>query len=196
MIESKALRRDEVALVWSIDRSERIEHAYRVEDGQLRLRPDPCDQHGWPPGEAEAYTPRLLDCYDRGGWFEGLFEGGRLIGVAVVESMFIGPRRDRLQLKFLHVDFASRGRGLGRRLFERACDVARSRGAAFLYVSSTPSQRTVDFYLQLGCRLAHEPDPELLRIEPEDIHLECPLRDSAQTARVRAALKPAEDCAR
>lgn len=175
MIESKPLRREEVALVWSIDRSERIERSYVVERGELRLRPDPCDQRGWPPGEAELYTPRLLDCHDRGGWFEGLFEHGRLIGVAVVESKFIGARRDRLQLKFLHVDQACRGRGLGRRLFERACAVAQARGAEFLYVSSTPSQRTVDFYLGRGCRLAREPDAELLRIEPYDIHLECPL---------------------
>lgn len=178
MIESKPLRREEVALVWSIDRSERIEHSYVLEHGQLRLRPDPCDQRGWPPGEAELYTPRLLDCHDRFGWFEGLFERARLIGVAVVESKFIGVRHDRLQLKFLHVDRACRGRGLGRRLFERACAAARARGAEFLYVSSTPSQRTVDFYLGLGCRLAQEPDAELLRIEPDDIHLECPLHST------------------
>ncbi|EPO8012708.1 GNAT family N-acetyltransferase, partial [Pseudomonas aeruginosa] len=40
-----------------------------------------------------------------------------------------------------------------------------------LYVSATPSQNTVDFYTRLGCRLCMEPDEELYRLEPEDVHL-------------------------
>jgi hypothetical protein len=42
-----------------------------------------------------------------------------------------------------------------------------------MYISATPSEHTVDFYMRLGCRLAAEPDPELYAFEPEDIHLEC-----------------------
>ena len=44
-------------------------------------------------------------------------------------------------------------------------------GAQGLYVSATPSRHTVDFYTGLGCELLAVPDPELLRLEPEDIHL-------------------------
>jgi hypothetical protein len=28
------------------------------------LRPEHFDAQGWPPGEAEKYTPILLDCFD------------------------------------------------------------------------------------------------------------------------------------
>jgi hypothetical protein len=41
-----------------------------------------------------------------------------------------------------------------------------------LYISATPSEHTIDFYLTLGCTLVDAPDPELFAREPEDIHLE------------------------
>lgn len=88
MTEERLLRRDEIPLVWEIDRSEVIEHLYSVEAGQLVLRPEFYDMRGWPEGEAEHYTPILLDCFDRGGWFLGLFDQGRLIGAVVLD-----PRR-------------------------------------------------------------------------------------------------------
>ena len=37
--------------------------------------------------------------------------------------------------------------------------------------ASTPTENTVDFYLNRGCALAAEPDPRLLAAEPDDIHL-------------------------
>jgi predicted N-acetyltransferase YhbS len=171
MISLRDLLRREVAQVWSIDRSEVIEGFYHLEGGTLVLRPQHEEVPGWPAGEAEKYTPILLDCFDRGGWFHGAFDEGRLIGVAVLESRFIG--RDQLQLKFLHVSRAYRGQGLGARLFELARDTARKRGAARLYISATPSENTVNFYTRMGCVIAREPDRELFELEPEDIHLEC-----------------------
>ena len=158
-------------LVWEIDRSEVIEHLYSVEAGQLVLRPEFYDMRGWPEGEAEHYTPILLDCFDRGGWFLGLFDQGRLIGAVVLDPRRLGPERDWLQLKFLHLSHAYRRRGLGAHLFHLAATQARHLGASALYVSATPSQNTVDFYTRLGCRLCMEPDEELYRLEPEDVHL-------------------------
>ena len=52
---------------------------------------------GWPPGEAEKYTPILTDCFDQGGWFRGMFEDKKLIGVAVLDNKFIG-KEDALKL--------------------------------------------------------------------------------------------------
>jgi hypothetical protein len=43
----------------------------------------------------------------------------------------------------------------------------------WLYISATPSQNTVDFYLKRGCQVTGDPDPELWELEPEDIHLVC-----------------------
>jgi hypothetical protein len=49
---------------------------------------------------------------------------------------------------------------------------APERGAHRLYISATPSENTVNFYVRLGCTVAKEPDSDLSELEPEDIHLE------------------------
>jgi predicted N-acetyltransferase YhbS len=173
VITGRELLRDEIDQAWNIDRSEVIDDIYHLENGTLVLRPQHYDVPGWPTGEAEKYTPILLDCFDRGGWFHGAFDGAKLIGMVVLESKYIGKHKDQLQLKFLHVSSSYRNRGLGTHLFELAKATARERGAKRLYISATPSENTVNFYLRLGCAVAGEPDPELLELEPEDIHLEC-----------------------
>ena len=173
MITGRELLREEIQQVWNIDRSEVIDNVYHLENGALVLRPQHLDVPGWPTGEAEKYTPILLDCFDRGGWFHGLFNSAKLVGAAVVDSKRIGRRKDQLQLKFLHVSSAYRNRGFGAQLFELAKNIARQRGARRLYISATPSENTINFYQRLGCAIAEGPDPELLELEPEDIHLEC-----------------------
>jgi len=175
MVIGRELSRDEVQRVWEIDRSEVIDNIYYPENSGLVLKPEHYDMTGWPRGEAELYTPLLLECFDRGGWFYGLFDDDKLIGIAIVDNKFIGPRKDLLQLKFLHVSCAYRKQGLGQKLFELAKAEARARGAKGFYISATPSENTINFYLRLGSVRTADPDPELFELEPEDIHLECPI---------------------
>jgi len=173
MIIGRELNKNEVDLVWTIDRSEVIENIYYFEDGRLILKPEHYDLNGWPPRGPEEYTPILLDCIERGGWFFGFFYADDLVGVVILENEFIGIPKDQLQLKFLHVSKAFRGQGLGKKLFKLARDKAREKGAKRLYVSATPSERTIHFYQSMGCTVTQEPDSKLFELEPEDIHLEC-----------------------
>jgi len=168
----RLLQRDEISLTWQIDRREIVQNIYVLQDEKLVLKSDYFDLQGWPPGETELYTPILLDCYHRGGTFWGAFENGILIGVAILESKFIGSQYDTLQLKFLHVSRDFRKQGVGSRLFELASEKAKTLGAKKLYISATPSENTINYYLRLGCTLAKEIDSELFALEPEDIHLE------------------------
>ena len=173
MLTSRSLTREEICRLWDIDRREVIDNIYYFENGQLVLKPEHYDMQGWPPGDVDCYTPVLEDCFDRGGWFYGFFDGDCIVAMAVLESRFIGPRKDLLQLEQLHVSSAYRHRGLGRQLFELAKAEAGARGARGLYISATPSEHTVNFYMRLGCTLTAHPDPDLFAFEPEDIHLEC-----------------------
>lgn len=166
------IQREEIPLIWQIDRREIVENIYYLQDGELILKPDYFDIQGWPPGESELYTPILLNCYDRGGIFWGAFENDRLIGVSILENKFIGSQHDTLQLKFLHVSRDYRKQGVATRLFHLAVEKARELGAKKLYISATPSENTVNYYSRLGCVLASEIDPELFALEPEDIPLE------------------------
>ncbi len=168
----RLLQRDEIPLIWQIDRREVIENIYYLRDGKLVLEPEHYNMQGWPPGEAEHYTPILLDCYDRGGFFWGAFENDKLVGVSILESKFIGSGQDTRQLKFLHVNRDCRGQGLGTKLFDVAVQKSRELGAKKLYISATPSEHTVNYYMRLGCALATELDPDLFALESEDIHLE------------------------
>ncbi len=171
-MNTRLLEREEIPLIWQIDRREIVENIYVLQDGKLMLKPDYFDMRGWPPGEAELYTPILMDCHARGGTFWGAFENDRLVGVAVLESKFIRSQHDTLQLKSLHVSRDYRKQGLGTRLFHLAVQKAKSLGAKKLYISATPSENTINYYSRLGCILATEIDPELFALEPEDIHLE------------------------
>jgi predicted N-acetyltransferase YhbS len=171
-LTGRVLTRQEVPHYWDIDRREVIENVYYLIDGKLVLKPEHYDVQGWPPGERELYTPMLLESFDRGGWCYGLFDEGRLVAAAVLDNNLLGPGKDLVQLKALHVSCRYRGQGLGRRLFALASEQARKLGAKGLYISATPSEHTIQFYLGLGCIVTPTPDPELFALEPEDIHLE------------------------
>jgi predicted N-acetyltransferase YhbS len=173
MLELRALGEGELARIWSIDRAESSTHTYIVQDGALRRMPALVDVLGWPEQQVMTDTLLLAACFVRGGGFIGAFEGGALVGVAGVDSVWLGLAQDRLQLKYLYVDRRFRGRGVGATLFRRAQALARERGARALYISATPTARTIDFYLSRGASLALPPDPALFALEPDDIHLVC-----------------------
>ena len=77
--------------------------------------------------------------------------------MGVLESERVGRARDQMQLAYLYVSRAYRGRGVGTKLFEAVLPFAREAGARALYVSATPTENTVDFYLNRGCLLTPEP---------------------------------------
>lgn len=177
MTTARQLQRTEIPAIWAIDRSEVIRGFYHLAEGELAYTAEHFEATGWPPGEAALYTPLLEACFDHGGWFWGIFAGARLVAIAVLEARFIGDPPDQLQLAFLHVDRAFRGQGLGRQLFAQASAEAARRGAKRLYISATPTDHTIQFYLSLGCTLAARPDPQLYAREPDDIHLEYAISD-------------------
>jgi GNAT superfamily N-acetyltransferase len=171
----RRLQRHEIPTIWTIDRAEYIERIYVFRDGELVLEPHNFQVPGWPPGKEEESTPLLYEVFDRGGVFPAAFDGERLAGVAAVDTLWRGPNGDLLQLETLYVSNGYRKQGLGTRLFNDAREIALEHGAKGLYISATPSENTVNFYLGLGATLVAEPDPELFAREPDDIHLVCPV---------------------
>jgi predicted N-acetyltransferase YhbS len=176
----RPLTRSEIPYIWQIDRSEVIDNNYYLSDGKLVLESEHYDMHGWPAGEPENYTPILLNCFGRGGIFLGAFSGELLIGAVVLDNRYIGSEKDTLQMKFLHVSNNFRKQGLGKKLFFLAAEKAVELGGKKLYISATPSENTVNFYLRIGCVLATEIDEELFALEPEDIHLEFNLEEAGE----------------
>lgn len=124
-----------------------------------------------PESDREANRRRSMECAERGAIVLGAFDDERIAAFGVLENQLRGPHRDQLQMVYLYCDRAYRGRGLGVQLLNRLADHARALGARALYTSATPTQYTVAFYLNRGCRLADPPDTALLDHEPDDIHL-------------------------
>ena len=167
----RTLIRDEIELIWAIDRSEVHHHIYKVVDGQLALVPAYFEVPGWHPTMVEVDRPMLYECFDRGGTFLGSFDDESLNGVSVVDTRVVGSDKDCLQLLYFYVSRSARGQGIGSTLFAAAAEAARAHGAERLYVSSVPTENTVNFYVGRGALLAPRPDPDLFAAEPDDVHL-------------------------
>ena len=171
----RLLTRDEVELIWTIDRSEVHHYTYELREGEFVHVPNYFEVPGWRPDASAKETPVLLDRFDRGGTFLGVFDAEALIGMSVLESARVGRGLDQMQLSYLYVSRTYRRRGVGMQLFEAAVSLrTRGRREGALRLSRT-TENTVDFYLNRGCVLAPEPDPALLAAEPDDIHLVYPL---------------------
>jgi len=177
-MQYRILKKDEIVRLKEIDRGEIVEKLYHLQDGKLVLKDEFYDikNEWWVNTEIEKNIfPRLYDLFERGGTVYGAFDDSKIAGMAALESRFIGKDKDQLQLYILFVSKDYRKEGIGKKLMELSMDKARQLGAKKLYISATPSQNTVDFYLRLGCELASEINPELFELEPEDIHLELKL---------------------
>jgi len=98
----------------------------------------------------------------------GALEGGRLVGIATLRR---GVRPHTDQLEALFVDRAHRRRGVATALVAAVEGLAREGGALTLYVSATPSESAVGCYRSRGFVPTPDPVPELLDLEPEDIHM-------------------------
>nr|UVX22991.1 hypothetical protein [Proteus terrae subsp. cibarius] len=96
----RQLTRNEIPQVWEIDRTELIEKLYVLKEGKLLLSEQRFDMKGWPEGEAEHYTPVLLESFDRGAPFWGVFKQGQLIAAASVDPQKRGQNGTLLQLSF------------------------------------------------------------------------------------------------
>jgi GNAT superfamily N-acetyltransferase len=127
------------------------------------------DELPWSEAELAEIAERLAPVLEAGGVALGAFAGDRLVGAAVLGGERFGSR---LELAFLYVDAAARGRGAATALLDEVCRRARARGAAQLYVSASDTESSIGFYLDRGWRPADPPEAALAAgYPPSDIGL-------------------------
>lgn len=162
----------ELDRIAEIDRSERITQRYKQRGETLELVD--VDIHAARWGESgESTVQHRIDQWkpliDAGGTLLGAFDGDRLVGFAIYQpASSHGPAN----LAVLHVTRPYRRTGIGCELTNEVVRLARSEGAQRLYVSSTPTRATVDFYMKQGFKPLATPDERLFALEPDDIHME------------------------
>ena len=172
-VEIRALGRDDLSRVGEIDRRERIRTLFEQRGTELVPRAGDFDSPPWETdgrGEHSVHAQHaaLGHYVDEGGIALGAFAGERLVGIGVVVPHI---RPTVAQLAYLHVSRDHRATGVGTRLVSELDAIARRAGDTHMVVSATPSENTVRFYLGRGFRPMAEPLPELVAIEPDDIHL-------------------------
>lgn len=173
-MEVRRLGTEDLGLIGSIDRSEVVSTGYRVRGGELISYEVDWEIPNWDPagagdhsvaGQMGTWVPVL----ERGGLLMGSFTGqGDVAGLSILEPDF---EPGLAWLAFLHVGRPYRRQGVAGRLWEEADRIAAEAGANCMYISATPSESAVKFYLSRGCRLADPPHPTLFANEPEDVHL-------------------------
>ncbi|MFZ2539766.1 MAG: GNAT family N-acetyltransferase [Oscillospiraceae bacterium] len=102
----------------------------------------------------------------------GAFCNSYLVGFASVERLPLGSMQEYVQLSSIHTSQESRGRGIGKVLFNMACTIAKEFGATKLYISAHSSEETQAFYRIMGCAEAKEYNNKLVEEEPCDCQLE------------------------
>jgi GNAT superfamily N-acetyltransferase len=169
----RPLERADLARLGDIDRSERIELIYLQRGAELVEVVGDFSASTW---QDEGHGPHSLahqreECeryLDSDGVAVGAFDSDRLVGIGIVVPHL---RPGIAQLAYLHVGDGYRGRGIGIQLTDELERIARDRGATTVVVSATPSENTVQFYRRRGYEPTAEPLPELLELEPDDIHM-------------------------
>lgn len=172
-IEIRELEHDELSRVGEIDRTEHIEVLVEQVGIELVERRGSWDAGAWDPdGQGEHTVAEqhrsLLRYAAAGGIARGAFSNGLLVGIGVVVPHI---RPSVAQLAYLHVSHDHRSVGIGSQLSVDLEQIARSVGDIEIVVTATPSGNTVRFYLGRGYRPMGQPLPELLELEPDDIHM-------------------------
>ncbi len=174
MIAVRELAAEELGRIAEIDRSEHVTTGYAMRDGQLAAEPVEWEVPRWAlvgdgPHSVARYVRASRTCLtELGGTAFGAFVEGRLAGIAIFRPHLT---ETMAQLAALHVSRPYRRRGVATRLFAEVLRLARESGARSLYVTATPSESAVGFYLRQGFAPAATPHPALLELEPEDIHM-------------------------
>jgi GNAT superfamily N-acetyltransferase len=154
-----------------LDRSELVDMVYAVRDGEIvplgHGEEIPQWSGAWLDGVV-AFARRHLE---GGGIGFAAFDGDQLVGAAVLGGEPVGDDSQKLPLAILYVGRDHRRHGVASMLFREVREEAARRGVRCLYISATPSEGALRFYLGQGARLADPPDAVLLALEPDDAHL-------------------------
>ncbi|NUF62019.1 GNAT family N-acetyltransferase [Acinetobacter bereziniae] len=172
-ISFRLLQYAEIDLIWQqIDRKELITHMYLQHSQQLQRIDCFYDVQCWDQYHLENDPPLIKHLCQQGAICIGGFTpSNQLIAVQVVSNQKITDYPQAKLLQYFYVDAHHQSHGIGSQLMQTAITSAKKLGAKQLYISATPTQRTVDFYLKQGAKLLEKPDHQLWSLEPEDIHL-------------------------
>ena len=154
-----------------LDRYQEIKKRWKDIDGERVLADSP---HTIDWDEATKQKIATTDCTEAicsGGCVWAAFDNEKLIGFCAVSGKPIGSQEQYMQLRQIHVSYAYRGKGIGRRLFSLSAETMKTCTAKKLYIVANPSEESQAFYRAMGCVDAEEIIPALFD-DSYDVHME------------------------
>ena len=155
----------------NFNRYQQVNKCWRKRNGQWTLENIAFTEQ-WGKEEYEFLVECLKNTLNTGGAVIGAFIEGKLAGFTSVENQFFGSKSQYLQLSSIHVSYESRGKGIGKKLFQMIAQEARDLDAKKLYISAHSSEESQAFYKAIGCIDAKEYNEKLVQAEPCDCQLE------------------------
>ena len=168
MVSTRQMSPEELTGVEEIDVSESGHLVYHYREGKIETQ-----RQEWHRGHRDAavwgnYIQQWKAVLERGGVALGAFDGTRLVGIAVLEY-HVTERMAHLVALFVSKDY--RRQGIASQLTQEIMRLAKAHGASQIYVSATPSESAIGFYLSQRFVLAQQVHKDLYALEPEDLHL-------------------------
>ncbi|MGE6204550.1 GNAT family N-acetyltransferase [Guptibacillus hwajinpoensis] len=148
--------------VWVVESNDFIEMKDRFEDD-------------WTIERKREIVDHFKSTIARGGSVIVAEQDMNVYGFAVIEAETFGEFSAYRELSYIHVSLPFRGKGIGRKLFIKAQEVAKQLGVDKLYIGAHPSVETQEFYRRMGCVIAEEIYHEIYERETRDIQLEITL---------------------
>lgn len=147
-------------------RKQEVKRVYRNHDGVYRLE-DCVYTEDWDREKKRSVAKEISsDAYIT---YLAL-EKGEVIGFIGLKKELVGSY---MILDLMQVSADCRGKGIGRKLFEKGKEEARNAGAKALYISACSSEETIAFYKVVGARVADCPIKEFAEAEPFDLQMIC-----------------------
>ncbi|NUU59859.1 GNAT family N-acetyltransferase [Paenibacillus agri] len=171
MVTLVQMKLEDANRIRDIDRSETIELTYRYREGVLEELKTPHECPNWMEDHYQEIISRYEYELTHGGVAFGAFDGSKLVGFGVLAHKPRGKDHNQLQIDLMYVTREYRRQGIGRQIFAQLSKAAITKGAEYLYISSTETESAVKFYSSFGSSIASEVDEELFMKEPEDIHM-------------------------
>ena len=163
----RQLTAEDLSRASEIDVSESGEVVYKSTDSGIHPEKESWTRPSW---DTRQWKHNIDRWATRMRWdvMLGAFCGERLVGLA---SLRYTLAEHTAQIVSLHVSRDYRRQGIATRLAEELIRLAHENGARRLYVSATPSESAVGFYLSQGFVPTSHVNKELFGLEPEDIHM-------------------------
>ena len=159
-------------LLDNFDRRQVVKKYYRKENGTWAIHN--CDYIAdWDSIKKETILTSCRDILaNKKGCMPGVYDQETLAAFAVLLYGRFGTEKQYAELKYLHVSFPYRHRGIGKKLFTMCAEKAKEAGIRKMYISANSAEESQRFYLTMGCKDAREINETAAWNEPYDRQME------------------------